>query len=741
MVFTTYLFVFYFLPLVLLFYYAPATLGPAAGASDGRTCLVLNAFLLLASYVFYGWWNPWFILLMLGITVVNYACGRIIGRPERRPEAAVLGRRQSPSSSAWARSAFFKYFVFFEANLNQVLAWLGSRARCGCWRSPCRSASRSTRSMRSATRSTSIAARRLPSGRSSTSPATSRSSRSSSPGPIIRYNTVADQLVSRSHTWEKFASGRHALHPRLRQEDPAGQPDGPGRRRRVRRPVADHARTPGSARWPTRSRSTSTSPAIPTWPSGLGRMIGFEFLKNFDSPYHAESITDFWRRWHISLSTFLRDYLYIPLGGNRKGPRADLREPDRRHAPGRPLARRNWTFVAWGAYHGTCSPSSDSRASRAAYQRLPRPVRVAATFVLVLFSWVLFRSANLHDAMTTWGPCRARAIRVRDAALAGAALHAGDAPDHGHRGRGRRLAGAGARLEPGRHLAQGDPRAAALLRLAAGDVLPVVQPVPLLPVLGMLAVRADRACVIFVDRRLPRRDRGAGPDPDALRAPRRRAAPRARRLPPAADGPEPSRVSSRTSKQTSLVIERLRPWMQYAQLRLLADAGEKAVVGRDGWLFYRPSVPLRDERPTALRAGEFGDPLPAIRSFRDQLAGSRNLAAGGIAPNKESVYPEMLSRRAEGPGVLVCRRRVGCSTVAGPRHRGRGPLREFRRGRRQGEPIRAVRPYLARTATGRPRGPGSPPPPWRTDVLDRGWIEAVTSSTPTPGERAAHRAT
>ena len=55
---------------------------------------------------------------------------------------------------------------------------------------------------------------------------------------------------------------------------------------------------------------------------GLGRMIGFEFLKNFDSPYQAESITDFWRRWHISLSTFLRDYLYIPLGGNRKGPLA-----------------------------------------------------------------------------------------------------------------------------------------------------------------------------------------------------------------------------------------------------------------------------------------------------------------------------------------------------------------------------------------------------------------------------------
>ena len=73
---------------------------------------------------------------------------------------------------------------------------------------------------------------------------------------------------------------------------------------------------------------------------GLGRMLGFEFLKNFDAPYRAESITDFWRRWHISLSSVLRDYLYFPLGGNRKGAHAHLRQPRRSHAAGRTLARR-----------------------------------------------------------------------------------------------------------------------------------------------------------------------------------------------------------------------------------------------------------------------------------------------------------------------------------------------------------------------------------------------------------------
>src|SRR5690242_4315430 len=86
MVFTTYLFVFYFLPLVLVFYYALDGLSRLAGASDGRASLLLNTFLILASYIFYGWWDPWYILLMLGITAVNYVCGRIIGLPE-------IGRR------------------------------------------------------------------------------------------------------------------------------------------------------------------------------------------------------------------------------------------------------------------------------------------------------------------------------------------------------------------------------------------------------------------------------------------------------------------------------------------------------------------------------------------------------------------------------------------------------------------------------------------------------------------------
>jgi hypothetical protein len=107
-------------------------------------------------------------------------------------------------------------------------------------------------------------------------------------------------------------------------------------------------------------------------------------------------------------------------------------------------------------------------------------------------------------------------------------------------------------------------------------------------------------------------------------------------------------------EKTSIVVRQFRPWMQYLQWRFLADAGEKAILGRHGWLFYRPSVRYAIERQTVAPERDSADPLAAIRSFRDQLQarGIRLLVVP--VPNKESVYPEMLARRAEGAGVVVC---------------------------------------------------------------------------------------
>ena len=111
---------------------------------------------------------------------------------------------------------------------------------------------------------------------------------------------------------------------------------------------------------------------------GLGRMLGFEFLKNFDAPYLAESITDFWRRWHISLSSVLRDYLYFPLGGNRKGEARTYVNLAVVMLLGGLWHGAKWNFVVWGAYHGCCWPTSAGGASRASTARLPRPCASAS---------------------------------------------------------------------------------------------------------------------------------------------------------------------------------------------------------------------------------------------------------------------------------------------------------------------------------------------------------------------------
>jgi hypothetical protein len=106
-------------------------------------------------------------------------------------------------------------------------------------------------------------------------------------------------------------------------------------------------------------------------------------------------------------------------------------------------------------------------------------------------------------------------------------------------------------------------------------------------------------------------------------------------------------------ENTSLVIYHFRPQMQYFQWKFLSDAGEKTVVGQNGWLFYRPSVRYLTEHRRGARASDAIDPLPAIRSFRDQLdaLGIRLLIVP--VPGKESVYPDMLAARAQGGAVVV----------------------------------------------------------------------------------------
>ncbi len=136
---------------------------------------------------------------------------------------------------------------------------------------------------------------------------------------------------------------------------------------------------------------------------GLGMMMGFSFKENFAAPYSASTITEFWRRWHISLSTWLRDYLYIPLGGSRSGEAKRYRNLVIVFLVCGFWHGANWTFLAWGGYHGTWLVIERTRGWDRFARSLPKFVALPLTFVLVMFGWVLFRADSLGRAAQYFG--------------------------------------------------------------------------------------------------------------------------------------------------------------------------------------------------------------------------------------------------------------------------------------------------------------------------------------------------
>lgn len=130
---------------------------------------------------------------------------------------------------------------------------------------------------------------------------------------------------------------------------------------------------------------------------GLALMLGFRLRENFNFPYVSIGITEFWRRWHISLSTWIREYLYIPLGGSRVSPaRIYLNLLIAFMASG-VWHGANWTYVAWGAFHGIFLVSE--RAFLGAWLKsLPRCLGIGFTFLAVLHGWVIFRSPDIGHA-------------------------------------------------------------------------------------------------------------------------------------------------------------------------------------------------------------------------------------------------------------------------------------------------------------------------------------------------------
>ena len=387
MVFSSYLFLFYFLPAALLLYY----LSPRRARHLTLTSV---------SYVFYGWANPLFLFLLLFTTAVDYAAGLVIAKRDRRARAALI----VSLGSNLLLLGFFKYYNFGAETID------AAAARLGLGETGLDAALRVTLPLgisfytfQSMSYTIDVYRGQATAIRSFIDFACFVSMFPQLvAGPIIRFTEVADQLQSRTHTITKFARGVSFVAIGLAKKVLIANPCGK---------IADLSFEAGSLgivdAWYGVTAyafqiyfdfSGYSDMAI-----GLGLMLGFVFAKNFDSPYRSQSITEFWRRWHISLSTWLRDYLYVPLGGNRRGPVRTYVNLLVVMLLGGLWHGAAWTFVVWGGLHGVLLALERAGGKTAVYARTPSFVRVALTFVTLLVTWVFFRAADVPHAIRYLG--------------------------------------------------------------------------------------------------------------------------------------------------------------------------------------------------------------------------------------------------------------------------------------------------------------------------------------------------
>ncbi len=406
MVFSSIIFLFYFLPVVLAGYYLLHLVAPRQ---------VKHGFLTLVSYLFYGWANPLFFVLMLFSTLVDYLCGLwMTGQFQRgswRKPVPMLEPRAHRSRhqrgaliisicTNLALLGVFKYFNFGLDSWNALMHSMGADAATvdnflritlplGISFYTFQSMSYSIDVYRGDARAIrnwtdfSCYVSMFP---------------QLVAGPIIRFQEVADQITLRTHTLQKFARGAAfvcmGMAKKILLADPCGK-------------VADicfgaNAPATGDAWFGAIGYAFQIYfdfSAYSDMAIGLGLMMGFMFAKNFDSPYLSSSITEFWRRWHLSLSNWLRDYLYIPLGGNRRGTGRTYVNLMMVMLLGGLWHGSAWNFVIWGGIHGTMLAAERMQGRNSPYHRLPKPLRVGITFVIVLFSWVFFRAADLPSAV------------------------------------------------------------------------------------------------------------------------------------------------------------------------------------------------------------------------------------------------------------------------------------------------------------------------------------------------------
>lgn len=382
MVFSTPMFVFGFLPIFLALYYCL----PAAAR---------NWLILLASTLFYAWWRADALLVLYAIAGSSYVAGLVATKaddPARKRWAVNLGVIFNLVVLGW-----FKYTTFVLGNLNTALG--GDAITVPEIILPIGLSFLTFQSI-----SYIIDVSRgdaPPASKLSDFLAFSSLFPQLIAGPVLRYKDLAHQFENRAHSLSIFSKGLSRFVQGLAMKLLIADSVAPLADRIFALPDPTMVEAwVGAIAYSIQllfDFAGYSSMAI-----GLGLMIGFRFPENFNAPYISQSITEFWRRWHISLSSWLRDYLYVPLGGNRGGQLKTYRNLMVTMVLGGLWHGANWTFVIWGAWHGGLMAIERALGAKNCDTVWPKHLAWPLTMTLVVLGWVIFRAETLSQAASMY---------------------------------------------------------------------------------------------------------------------------------------------------------------------------------------------------------------------------------------------------------------------------------------------------------------------------------------------------
>ncbi len=391
MVFSSTLFLFIYLPLVLLIYY----ITPLKWR---------NVVLFVFSLFFYGWGEPVYVFLMMAMVALDYVFGRLIEKNRAKQDDSLSMKR----AKVWLLTSIvinigtlflFKYLDFVIENLRQIPAFSGLPTLnlvmpigisfytfqkmsyvIDVYRGDSHAQKNYIKFGTYVTMFPQLIA-----------------------GPIVKYKDVDGQLSERRYTVDRFADGVTIFVAGLAKKVLLA--NGIGMLWDTYQAAGiEHMSVMGA--WLAAAAfsfqiyfdfSGYSDMAV-----GLGKMLGFEFMQNFNYPYIADSVTDFWRRWHISLSTWFREYLYIPLGGNRKGKWRNVLNLLIVWVVTGIWHGAAWNFLLWGLYYAVLLIVEKLWLLKA-MERWPKWCRHFYTLAIVIVGWAIFACDSLRTCATMIG--------------------------------------------------------------------------------------------------------------------------------------------------------------------------------------------------------------------------------------------------------------------------------------------------------------------------------------------------